>query len=32
VTLELKPEDTARIINADEKGSLKLILRSKVGK
>ena len=32
VTLELKPEDTARIINADERGNLKLILRSKVGK
>lgn len=32
VTLELKPEDTARIINADEKGNLKLILRSKVAK
>lgn len=32
VTLELKPEDTARIINADERGNLKLILRSKVAK
>lgn len=32
VTLELKPEDTAKIINADERGNLKLILRSKVAK
>lgn len=32
VTLELKPEDAARVINADEKGNLKMILRSKVAK
>lgn len=32
VTLELKPEDTSKLINADERGNLKLILRSKVAK
>lgn len=32
VTLELKPEDAAKIINADERGNLKLILRSNVAK
>lgn len=32
VTLELKPEDAARLINSDERGNLKLILRSKVAK
>lgn len=30
VTLELKPEDVVRIINSDERGNIKLILRSKV--
>lgn len=30
VTLELKPEDAVKIINVDEKGSIKFILRSKV--
>lgn len=32
VTLELKPEDAARLINSDERGNLKLMLRSKVAK
>lgn len=32
VTLELKPEDAVKIINCDEKGDLKLILRSTVEK
>ena len=30
VTLELKPEDALRLINSDEKGNIKLILRSSV--
>lgn len=30
VTLELRPEDSVRIINSDERGNIKLILRSKV--
>lgn len=30
VTLELKPEDAMKLINSDEKGNIKLILRSKV--
>ncbi len=32
VTLELKPGDAATLINADERGNLKLILRSKMAK
>ncbi|MCY6371180.1 Flp pilus assembly protein CpaB [Clostridium ganghwense] len=30
VTLELKPSDAIKLINADEKGHIKLILRSKI--
>ena len=30
VTVELKPEDAVKIINVDEKGNIKFILRSKV--
>jgi len=30
VTLELKPEDSIKIANSDERGNIKLILRSKV--
>lgn len=30
VTLELKPEDIVKIVNADERGNLKFVLRSKI--
>jgi pilus assembly protein CpaB len=30
VTLELKPEDIVKIVNSDEKGNIKFVLRSKI--
>jgi len=30
VTVELKPEDIIKIVNADEKGNIKFVLRSKI--
>lgn len=30
ITVELKPEDILRIVNADERGNLKFVLRSKI--
>jgi pilus assembly protein CpaB len=32
VTLELKPEDAVKLINNDERGNIKLVLRSKIAK
>jgi pilus assembly protein CpaB len=32
VTLELKPEDAVKLINNDERGNIKLVLRSKIEK